>query len=111
MTTKGIEQLPQIGFARLITDETTFAYLTDVYILPAYTGKGLGKQLISCVKDQLDQWPHLRGILLYADAGKAVEFYEKFLGTREFTQGEGGLKILCRWDDASPLTHKEASGH
>jgi len=30
----------QIGFARLITDYATFAYLCDVYILEAYQGKG-----------------------------------------------------------------------
>ncbi|MDU5668628.1 MAG: N-acetyltransferase, partial [Enterobacter hormaechei] len=32
----------QIGFARLITDYATFAYLCDVYILEKYQGEGLG---------------------------------------------------------------------
>lgn len=36
----------QIGFARLITDAATFAYLADVFIDEAYQGKGLGKRLI-----------------------------------------------------------------
>lgn len=36
----------QIGFARLITDAATFAYLADVFIDAAYQGKGLGKWLI-----------------------------------------------------------------
>ena len=36
----------QIGFARLITDAATFAYLADVFIDEAYQGKGLGKCLI-----------------------------------------------------------------
>lgn len=36
----------QIGFARLITDAATFAYLADVFVDAAYQGKGLGKWLI-----------------------------------------------------------------
>lgn len=36
----------QVGFARLITDHSTFAYLADVYILPEHRGKGLSKALI-----------------------------------------------------------------
>jgi GNAT superfamily N-acetyltransferase len=39
----------QIGFARVISDFSTFAYLADVFILPAYQGQGLGKWLISCI--------------------------------------------------------------
>ncbi|WP_316744011.1 GNAT family N-acetyltransferase [Pedobacter antarcticus] len=37
----------QIGFARWITDKTTFAYLADVYTEEEYRGKGLMKQLMS----------------------------------------------------------------
>lgn len=36
----------QIGFARVITDYNTFAYLCDVFVLPKYQGQGLGKWLI-----------------------------------------------------------------
>jgi GNAT superfamily N-acetyltransferase len=36
----------QIGFARLITDYATFAYLADVFVLEAYRGKGLSKWLM-----------------------------------------------------------------
>ncbi|MEM6345502.1 MAG: GNAT family N-acetyltransferase [Bacteroidota bacterium] len=36
----------QVGFARLITDYTTFAYVGDVFILPEQRGKGLGKWLV-----------------------------------------------------------------
>ncbi|WXL25758.1 GNAT family N-acetyltransferase [Ectopseudomonas mendocina] len=35
----------QIGFARLVTDAATFAYLCDVFVDPAYQGKGLGRWL------------------------------------------------------------------
>ncbi|KZL21435.1 putative acetyltransferase [Pseudovibrio axinellae] len=40
----------QVGFARIVTDKSTFAYLCDVFILPAYRGKGLGKQLMKAIE-------------------------------------------------------------
>lgn len=36
----------QIGFARMVTDGATFAYLADVFVDEAYRGRGLSKQLI-----------------------------------------------------------------
>jgi GNAT superfamily N-acetyltransferase len=39
----------QIGFARLVTDWATFAYLADVYVLTEYRGQGLGVWLMECV--------------------------------------------------------------
>ncbi|CNI45215.1 Uncharacterized protein conserved in bacteria [Yersinia frederiksenii] len=38
----------QIGFARLITDFTTFGYLCDVYVIEEYQKSGLGLWLIEC---------------------------------------------------------------
>lgn len=48
----------QIGFARLVTDSATFAYLCDVYILEDYRGKGLSKWLMECVMGH----PALQGL-------------------------------------------------
>ena len=39
----------QIGFARVITDRATFAYLADVFVLDEFRGEGLGKWLIEVV--------------------------------------------------------------
>jgi len=39
----------QIGFARVITDRVTFAYLCDVYIAEECRGRGLGTWLVRCV--------------------------------------------------------------
>jgi GNAT superfamily N-acetyltransferase len=36
----------QIAFARLITDEATFAYLCDVFVLPAHRGRGYASALL-----------------------------------------------------------------
>ena len=37
------------GFARAVTDHTTFAYLADVFVLPDHQGHGLGKWLVATV--------------------------------------------------------------
>jgi GNAT superfamily N-acetyltransferase len=39
----------QAGFARLITDHATFAWLADVYVLDAHRGHGLGKALMAAI--------------------------------------------------------------
>jgi GNAT superfamily N-acetyltransferase len=39
----------QVGFARVVTDYATFAWLCDVFILPDQRSHGLGKWLIQCV--------------------------------------------------------------
>ncbi len=42
----------QVGYARVVSDRATFAYLADVFILPAYRGRGLSKWLMSVIVEQ-----------------------------------------------------------
>jgi GNAT superfamily N-acetyltransferase len=44
-----LEGQRQVGFARVISDYTTVAYLGDVFILPSHRGQGLSKWLVECV--------------------------------------------------------------
>lgn len=53
----------QVGFARVITDSATFAYLADVFVIEAHRGKGLSKMLMQAVLDH-PQLQGLRRILL-----------------------------------------------
>lgn len=39
----------QIGFARVVTDRSSFAYLADVFIVPDRQRRGLGKRLVAAV--------------------------------------------------------------
>jgi N-acetylglutamate synthase-like GNAT family acetyltransferase len=39
----------QIGFARVVSDLTTFGYIADVFILSNYRGKGIGKWMIQTI--------------------------------------------------------------
>jgi GNAT superfamily N-acetyltransferase len=48
----------QVGFARVISDYATYAYIGDVFVLEPYRGHGLGKWLIECIM----QHPSLRGL-------------------------------------------------
>lgn len=41
----------QIGFARVCTDYTVFAYVMDVFILPDYRGNGYSKQLMKAINE------------------------------------------------------------
>src|SRR5687768_2997795 len=43
------EGVMQIGFARVVSDKATFAYLGDVFVLDSYRGRGLGKWLMETV--------------------------------------------------------------
>ena len=42
----------QIGFARIATDYTIFAYLMDVFVLPEHRGKGYSKQLMKAINEE-----------------------------------------------------------
>ncbi|RNB90038.1 N-acetyltransferase [Brevibacillus fluminis] len=48
----------QVGFARVISDCATFAYLCDVFILPEHSGVGLGKWLMEVIT----QFPPISGV-------------------------------------------------
>lgn len=58
----------QIGFARVVTDRATFAYLCDVYVLEEYRGKGLGKWLVEVVQSHPDLQGLRRFMLATRDA-------------------------------------------
>ena len=48
----------QIGFARVVSDRATFAYLADVFVLPEFRGRGLATWLLTCVLAH----PELQGL-------------------------------------------------
>ena len=58
----------QVGFARLVTDYTTFAWLADVFILDAYRGRGLGKWLVESILAHPDCQGLRRWMLATRDA-------------------------------------------
>ena len=58
----------QVGFARMITDKATFAYLADVFIIEEYRGRGLSKCLMEVIMSHPDLQGLRRMILVTKDA-------------------------------------------
>jgi GNAT superfamily N-acetyltransferase len=58
----------QVGFARVVTDKSTFALLADLFILKAHRGKGLSKWLMHRVVGHEDLQGLRRLLLLTSDA-------------------------------------------
>jgi GNAT superfamily N-acetyltransferase len=58
----------QCGYARVVTDRATFAWLCDVYIAREARGKGLGTALATAVRDHLSPYGLRRIMLATADA-------------------------------------------
>jgi GNAT superfamily N-acetyltransferase len=76
----------QIGFARVITDYATYAYLGDVFILANYRGRGLSKWLVEVITGH----PELQGLRRWMLATRdAHGLYVQF--------GFKGLKAPDRW--------------
>ncbi|KAF2494916.1 acetyltransferase [Lophium mytilinum] len=86
----------QIGYARMVTDHVTLAYLTDVYVDPAYQGKGLGKWLVQCVKESIEGIPELRRCLLITGGGNhgAQGLYEKVMGMKVIDPNDDGMVAM-----------------
>lgn len=74
----------QVGFARIISDFTTFAYLADVFVLPGHRGKGLSKWLMKIIMEYPDLQGLRRFLLTTMDAH---ELYRKY-GFTEYPQPE-----------------------
>ncbi len=52
------------GFARVVTDRATFAYLCDVFVLPAWRGRGIARAMLAAIDAHADL-QGLRRILLF----------------------------------------------
>jgi GNAT superfamily N-acetyltransferase len=58
----------QIGFARVISDRATYAYIADVFVLEPFRGGGVGKLLMKCIMSHPDLQHLRRWSLLTRDA-------------------------------------------
>ncbi|MCD0484388.1 GNAT family N-acetyltransferase [Streptacidiphilus sp. ASG 303] len=58
----------QCGYARVVTDLATFAWLCDVYVDRAHRGRGLGVALAAAVRDHLAPYGLRRVLLATGDA-------------------------------------------
>ncbi len=65
----------QVGFARAVTDEATFAWIADVFVLEPHQGNGLGPWMVETLLAE----PRLRRLrLIVLATADAHELYERF---------------------------------
>ncbi len=65
----------QVGFARVITDRATFAYLADVFVKPEFRGRGLSIWMMECILSH----PELQGLRRWSlVTDDAHRLYERF---------------------------------
>lgn len=74
----------QIGFARIISDYSTIAYLGDVYILEAHRGNGLSKWLLN----EIMQHPNLQGLRRWILLTNTAEWLYKKFGFKNIANPE-----------------------
>jgi GNAT superfamily N-acetyltransferase len=79
-----------VGFARVITDSATFAYLADVFVLESHRGRGLSKWLMEVILGH----PDLQGLRRWTLATRdAHGLYEQF-GFRKLTSPDRLMEIV-----------------
>ncbi len=79
----------QVGFARVITDEATFAYLGDVFVLEEHRGRGLGKWLVEVIASE----PAFQGLRRFLLATRDAHGLYAKLGFTPLTAPEMFMEI------------------
>lgn len=85
-------QQQQLGFARVITDKATFAYLADVFILPAYRKQGLSKWLVQHIL----AYPELAGLRRWLLATADAHGLYAQMGFSPIKKPETFMEIVSR---------------
>ena len=82
----------QVGFARVVTDKATFAYVGDVFVLREFRGFGIGKMLMEAMLSH----PELQGLRRWILATKdAHGLYEQF-GFSELRFPERSMELPAK---------------
>lgn len=85
-----IEPPRQIGFARVITDYATFAYLSDVFILEPFRGQGLARWMMEVIVAH----PDLQGLRRWLLATRDAHDVYRHIGFRGLANPERFMEIL-----------------
>ncbi len=79
----------QIGFARVVTDYATFAYLCDVFVLEAHRGRGHSRWLMECVMAH----PRLQGLRRWMLATSTAPWLYAKLGWKPLARPEIFMEV------------------
>jgi GNAT superfamily N-acetyltransferase len=81
----------QVGFARVVTDRATFAYVSDVFVLDDYRGRGLAHRMM----EALLAHPELQGLRRWMLSTRDAHGLYAKLG---FTPVEGSARFMEKVD-------------
>ena len=82
----------QVGFARVITDQATYAYLSDVYVLESHRGRGLSKWLMEVIMSH----PSLQGLRRFALSTRDAHGLYRQFGFEPVASPERQMEIMRR---------------
>jgi GNAT superfamily N-acetyltransferase len=80
----------QAGFARVISDGATFAYVSDVFVLPSHRGRGVGKLLMAAIMAH----PDLQGLRRWTLATRDAHGLYRQFGFSEPRHPERVMEII-----------------
>jgi len=80
----------QVGFARMITDRATYAYLADVYIDEPHRGHGLGAWLVGAILEH----PELQGLRRFSLVTRDAHSLYARLGFESLAHPERHMEIV-----------------
>ena len=82
----------QVGFARVISDCATYAYLADVFVVESHRGRGLAKWLMACIKGH----PDLQGLRRWSLATRDAHGLYRQFGFGPPSDPSVGMEIVDR---------------
>ena len=85
-----LKEKEQVGFARVISDQATFAYICDVFILPKARGNGLSKWLMQTIMNH----PDLQGLRRWSLATFDAHGLYKQFGFKEISRPDRWMEIF-----------------
>jgi GNAT superfamily N-acetyltransferase len=83
----------QVGFARVITDRATYAYVSDVFVLDTHRGRGVGKRLMAAIRLH----PELQGLRRWTLFTRDAHGLYRQFGFREARHPD---RLMEMFDDA-----------
>jgi GNAT superfamily N-acetyltransferase len=84
------EGIKQVGFARVISDFATFAYIGDLFVVESHRGQGLGKKLMQAVMEH----PQLQGLRRWSLVTRDAHGLYKQFGFTPLENPKGYMEVL-----------------
>ena len=96
----------QVGFARVVSDRATYAYVCDVFVLPAHRGRGVGKLIMAAIMSH----PELQGLRRWSLATRDAHGLYRHYGFGDLRHPERAMEVFNDRPYGVPLGSPRAEG-